>query len=247
MDEKEMRDLVTAFQCFNANGFGFKVIGRNPGTITLAQVQLKPDYWGEYQGQEKLLEQVLSDTKCKSVKLDNYLGKNFISIDYLDWNQIPEIIKSVLDKTSYNVCMYTRLNPIFQTKDTFSWEKMEQDPIEKILKYCIEKCETIPQIRTLDEVLQKQMHTLDEFKILALREFATDIIPKHDLDIWISPWNWTTEEGRKFCTLLTRAFPKETPPKKSFLEFSNFNHETCKKYKVLHFGLWNSTLDSVIF
>lgn len=232
-NKQEFQELVTAFQCYDTNGFGFKVVGRKNGTMTLAQVESNTDYL-----ENKVLQAVLNETKPKTIKINDYLGKTFLSLDYLEWNYIPDIIQSILDKTDYNVCMFTRLNPLFKPKDAFSWAVMEERAIDRVVNYCVEKFETSPQMHTYK--------SLDEFKIMALEKFATVVIPEYDLDIWTSARNWTTKKGQAFCKLLKAAFPKEKEIK-SFLEFENFNHETCKKYKVLHFGTWSLDLNLTTF
>lgn len=200
-------DLLRFFNAEYINGFGFQAGGLdNQSLLIIAQVCAIQGSSYPRKEIQSLLRQL---TQSKTVTREEWLGREFIAIDYREWELIPIVFQTLINMGNLYVTPHCKLNCSFKSGEQFSWAAMERKSIAQFreqISYCGAEA--------------------------AFRITGHSAFKKY--------YNWRTEAGKIFCAELRRLLHcKEVPKKASHFEWPKFD-ETCRKYHVMHRGIWSA-------
>jgi len=212
--ENYPENLGKAFAAEEYNGFGFQSAGSGPpGTLVFATFYSGD---GSEVDEVKVANQIKEDYQANTIRGVDFLGHQYLSLHYTEWEKIPLSLQWLLDH-NYGFCLWNKLKSNFKPGETFSWGEAEFKSIQAFLNFLTMTLETKP-------------------RDLAWK-CAYDIVSHHS---WTKHWNWQTQYGKEFCVQLRRELHKKPlslkTPRYVWPEVDNM----CKKYKVLHRGLWSS-------
>lgn len=212
------QEVKNAFYAEECNGFGFQSVGAGPpGTIIFVQI-----YHSDLIDliDERTLSSTISRIVPNTTTLQgfDFLGRSFVGIHYSEWESIPSVIQWLLDN-HYSLSLHNKLKSYFREGEIFSWKTAEQKTIQLFMDF----------INSNKEIMSWKA--------------AFSLLGHHS---WTKHWNWTTQEGKDFCTLLRRMLDKKPLSKKTPRYLWDSHQETCKKYKILHFSEgWSKYIPSM--
>lgn len=205
-------NLVTCLRVEYYNAFGFQADGLDSkAALIVARVSSTPaDRWREVNNRE-LAQYVREKTGSQTAQGVEWLGRHYIAIDYTEWNLIPLLFQTLIDRGGLYVTPHSKLDCAFQQGERFSWNEMERKTIQRFREFA------------------------RDFGGL---QNAFDTIGRHSA--FKKHYNWHSAEGKQFCTELRAALRKKpVATKRSHYERPLFD-ETCRKYHVLHRGEWSA-------
>jgi hypothetical protein len=197
------------FQCIQAeeiNGFGFQPLNEEcPGGLVFAKIGTtgsidSPEYQSFSEADTMSL--VTTATGSNTFRIINFLGRDFMSVHFSEWNLIPKIVKALLIGGQYWIAIHNNMKVSFNAKDLppdpndfeFTWQLMERKFISDFKKYA-------------NDFYRNPEDSRDSWVIL----LDSHIYPDHVLT---KPWNYCTPEGKQFCAELRERLGKPATSKK---------------------------------
>lgn len=240
------------------NGFGFQCSGLPEpeilvcwvsapytGGIEVSGVVEKTDSsWGDgmklnLSGLESVIR---SSGVSRTFKLDDFLGRNYLSVHYDEWECIPALINLCLNR-GVRVNIGNKGMTVFHPRGCrnskgqlhvfrpFNRRNLELAIIEQTEEY-------VASMSKYDRSGMTEYQKYDSHVRNACGGFGRNL--------W-QCWNWTTPQGKAFCAKLRRILRKKRPVAKSPPRYTWKGHwETCAKYKVYHSGEWSAFEPSMI-
>ena len=213
--EFDDNDLPAVEKAMNAewcNGFGFQF--QKSGNDHEAQIVFaKVGELGKSDADEDEVTRLMCEIAPGSSCVE-FLGRSFCKTPLRHYEKISSLFQLLIDTGKYWILPTGALGEqAFKPGDIFSRRAME--------------------LRTID-VLRRRVFRSD----LDLRSWASyttycSQYKKH--------WNWTTPEGKTFCSSLRTALRLKpvADPQKAWFNWPGLE-AVCKKYKLLHHSQWNA-------
>lgn len=126
---------------------------------------------------------------AKMAKCFEWLGRKYVQVDYTEWEHIPLVFQSLIDRGDLNVCPHSKLDANFKPGDRFSRHLMEQRKIEQFKQFATE----FGGLKNAAEMIRYQ-------------------------DVFCEYFNWHSSIGKSFCAELRLALslPLESDTKSRY-------------------------------
>lgn len=204
-DATELKQIKLALSLHHVNGVGFQFVG-----LTESLEHISPTF---YHCQDQISQSDLrQQTGSRTVTLDEWLGRDYITIHWSEYNLIPVVFQYLLD----HGCSL-RLNsnrPItYRPYDCFIPSEMESRFIQ--------------QFESQEMQLKQLLHSTADFRMLGKWPLACE-------------WNYDTLAGKQFAQRLAREYRIEEAHDTTLNFFQKADLQAvCQKYKIcdLTFGL----------
>ena len=198
------------------NGFGFqcdKEQTHRPCMIYIAQVfGVKPEKQFESFDETSFLAKIRPKYSDQEVWITDFLGHDFLTVSTSMFKRIPEVINNCLE-LGYKILTHTCVKTLFKPGMIFNQQTFEMELINAVNENYRLSCE-FSHIRDVWGYL-KNVLQLGPLK----RHF-----------------NWTTPEGKAFCTQLRKNLRSKRPITQLFNHFEK-HQDVCRQ-----FGIFNEQL-----
>ena len=216
------QDLLNALNIEQHNGFGFQCDANQSG---VSRMYIAQPF--NANGVSELCEttflsnirEALPDIPPNHVWITDYLGRDYLTINVAQYNNIPLILNACL-RSGYKFCTHTCLKALFKPGEVFNRETLER----KIIENAQEQFGTFKDYRRYqtDGSVWKLVSDLNRFRPLLYH------------------WNYCTLEGREFCTRVRLAMGKKPRSKANPRMLWPKYNEVTTRYGILHKGGWGA-------
>lgn len=235
-DEKEQ--LVRCMKSEFYNGFGFEC--DDNGNVIFAKV-CKRNSSGEID-ESKMQQRYADLTNSKTFRVIEPIGRHFVSVHHSEWHLIPDLFAKLLEQ--YVLVTHNRLEVVYDSSSPkFDWKDME-------FRFMHQFYARVKNFGGRYETLSAQIRDYMYF------------CWKQKQHVITSHWNFTTPEGKFFCSRIRRILGKPPVSKKLSLGsgktirwkwHDDRAYHLFRKYQVYFFGTWSQyvpsgkTVNDVIF